>query len=65
MLRKPLSFHAVSFGPYNEVLRRMTQIALQVQNSAPTNTGNTTARLAETFLGFAEALKKPRGSLMA
>jgi len=33
----PLSFHAVSFGPENRsaVLRRMVQIAQEVENSAP------------------------------
>ena len=37
--RIPLSFHAVSFGPENRsvVLRRMVQIAQEVENSAPQN----------------------------
>ena len=35
--RKPLSFHAVSFGQDSESshLRRMVQIALDIQNNAP------------------------------
>ena len=33
--RKPLSFHAVSFGPHNESLRRMAQIAREVEATAP------------------------------
>ena len=32
---KPLSFHTVSFGPHNEVLRRMAQIAREVEATAP------------------------------
>ncbi|KAJ7583113.1 hypothetical protein C8J56DRAFT_202132 [Mycena floridula] len=77
-LGKPLSFHAVSFGPRNAVMQRMVQVALDVQNSAPVdpNTPATarvpssysealdSVRLAETFLGIAESLKKPRGSLL-
>ncbi|KAF8216813.1 hypothetical protein K438DRAFT_1658303 [Mycena galopus ATCC 62051] len=80
-LGKPLSFHAVSFGSANRssVLRRMTQVALEVQTNAPRNPlmpteaiidssyseALDTVRLAETFLGFAESLRKPRGSLMS
>ena len=35
--RKPLSFHAVSFGQdaSNSSLRRMAQLALEIQNHAP------------------------------
>lgn len=33
--RRPLSFHAVSFGPSNQSLRRMAQIAREVESSAP------------------------------
>jgi hypothetical protein len=35
--RRPLSFHAVSFGQdaTSSSLRRMAQIALEVQNNAP------------------------------
>lgn len=33
--RKPLSFHAVSFGPSNQCLRRMAQIAREVELTAP------------------------------
>ncbi|KAJ6519114.1 hypothetical protein C8R45DRAFT_851769, partial [Mycena sanguinolenta] len=80
-LGKPLSFHAVSFGSaaQSSVLRRMAQIALEVQTNAPRDpltpaeaTINSsysealdTVRLAETFLGFAESLKKPRGALLS
>jgi len=78
---RPLSLHAVSFG--HEVtstsLRRMAQVALEVQNTAPQDpllpaTANIpssytealdTVRLAETFLGLAESLRKPRGSLFS
>jgi hypothetical protein len=77
-LGKPLSLHTVSFGPSNLVLRRMSQIALGIQNSAPPDPNAPAAaridssyaealdsvRLAETFLGIAESLRKPRGSLL-
>ncbi|EGN93599.1 hypothetical protein SERLA73DRAFT_145243 [Serpula lacrymans var. lacrymans S7.3] len=79
-LGKPLSFHAVSFGPDSRSasLRRMAQIALDVQNNAPRDTLAPAAatvlstyaqaldsvQLAETFLGIAESLRKPRGSLL-
>ncbi|KAK0239018.1 hypothetical protein EDD85DRAFT_769081 [Armillaria nabsnona] len=77
-LGKPLSIHTVSFGPYNAVLRRITQIALDVQNNTPPDPNAPAAarvdssyaealdsvRLAETFLGIAESLRKPRGSLL-
>ncbi|KAH9056504.1 hypothetical protein EDB87DRAFT_1219618 [Lactarius vividus] len=87
---KPLSFHAVFFGPDDEstsssdqnspvsILRNMVHIALKIQKRAlldpllPTaaripssfNTALDTVHLAETFLGIAESLRKPRGSLM-
>jgi len=77
---KPLSFHAVSFGTdkYSQTLRRMAQLALEIQNNAPRDpllhadstipssytTALDTVRLTETFLRFAESLRKPRGSLM-
>ncbi|KAF9228244.1 hypothetical protein BS17DRAFT_877588 [Gyrodon lividus] len=79
-LGKSLSFHSVSFGPDADsvTLRRMTQIALDAQNSAPRDPLGSasatvlstfsqaldTVQLAETFLGIAESLRKPRGSLM-
>ncbi|KDQ64238.1 hypothetical protein JAAARDRAFT_201615 [Jaapia argillacea MUCL 33604] len=74
-LGKSLSFHAVSFGPRSEVLRRMAQIATDIQRGAPPDPINPpvissytealdTIRLAETFLGLAESLRKPRGSLL-
>ncbi|KAJ7763628.1 hypothetical protein DFH07DRAFT_1059276 [Mycena maculata] len=80
-LGKPLSFHSVSFGSASQsaILRRMAQVALEVQNGAPRDplvpaeaTINSsysealdTVRLAETFLGFAESLRKPRGALFS
>jgi len=79
-LGKPLSFHAVSFGQDAQsfYLRRMAQIALDIQNNAPrdplipaaTTVSSSytqaldTVRLAETFLEIAESLRKPRGSLI-
>ncbi|KAF7370364.1 VWFA domain-containing protein [Mycena sanguinolenta] len=80
-LGKPLSFHAVSFGSASKtsVLRRMAQVALDMQTNAPRDPltpaeaiinssyseALDTVRLAETFLGFAESLKKPRGALLS
>jgi len=74
-LGQPLSFHTVSFGPYNDRLQRMAQIALEVQTSVPQNPTSPgvpssytealdTIRLAETFLGIAECLRKPRAALI-
>ncbi|KAJ7430289.1 hypothetical protein FB451DRAFT_1500209, partial [Mycena latifolia] len=79
-LGKPLSFHSVSFGSAKKsaVLRRMAQLALEIQTNAPQdpltpaeaviNSSYSEAldsvRLAETFLGFAESLRKPRGALV-
>ncbi|PPQ72320.1 hypothetical protein CVT26_007277 [Gymnopilus dilepis] len=78
-LGKPLSFHGVSFGPKNQILRRMAQIAREIQTSVPPDPLQPAAamvessfaealdsvRLAETFLGIAESLKKPRAALVA
>ncbi|KAJ7117660.1 hypothetical protein C8R44DRAFT_791229 [Mycena epipterygia] len=80
-LGKPLSFHSVSFGSASQsaVLRRMAQVALEVQTNAPRDPlmpaeatidssyseALDTVRLAETFLGFAESLRKPRGALFS
>ncbi|KAF9064891.1 hypothetical protein BDP27DRAFT_1467712 [Rhodocollybia butyracea] len=75
---KPLSFHAVAFGPRNGALRRMAQIALEAQNRAPRDPllppaayvessyaeALDSVRLAETFLGLADSLKKTRGALL-
>lgn len=73
---KPLSFHAVFFGTdaSQPTLRRMADLALNLQNNAPRpvtatvpssfSTALNTVRLTETFLGIAESLRKPRGSLM-
>jgi len=77
-LGKPLSFHSISFGPdsSSSSLRRMANLALEIQNNAPRNSRSPqsipssfsvaldTVQLAETFLGIAESLRKPRGSLM-
>ncbi|KAH9014402.1 hypothetical protein EDB85DRAFT_2295948 [Lactarius pseudohatsudake] len=78
-LGKPLSFHSVSFGPdsSSSTLRRMAQLALEIQNNAPRGRGQATTsipssftvaldtvQLAQTFLGIAESLRKPRGSLI-
>ncbi|KAI0774120.1 hypothetical protein C8Q74DRAFT_810377 [Fomes fomentarius] len=73
---KPLSFHAVAFGPSTGTLRRMAQIARDVESNVPPDPLNPhagipssyaealdTVRLAETFLGIAESLAKPRGAL--
>ncbi|CAK5283767.1 unnamed protein product [Mycena citricolor] len=79
-LGRPLSFHSVSFGrdAQSATLRRMAQLALEVQRNAPVSNplmpaaavvdssysvALDTVRLAETFLGFAESLRKPRGAL--
>ncbi|KAH9918172.1 uncharacterized protein BXZ73DRAFT_53080 [Epithele typhae] len=75
-LGKPLSFHAVSFGPSAGQLQRMAQIAHDVEITAPRDPLNPhahvnssyhealdTVRLAETFLGIADSLSKPRGAL--
>ncbi|KAI9437933.1 hypothetical protein BJY52DRAFT_1229957 [Lactarius psammicola] len=77
---RPLSFHAVFFGQESTSpsLRRMAQIALEVQGDAPhdpllpaaANVPSSytealdTVRLAETFLGFAGSFRKPRGSML-
>ncbi|KAI9443823.1 hypothetical protein H4582DRAFT_1807697 [Lactarius indigo] len=84
---KPLSFHAVLFGPDGDsvdqnssvsTLRNMVHIALGIQNRAPPypllpaaaripssfNTTLDTVHLTESFVGTAESLRKPRGSLM-
>ncbi|KAF8548152.1 hypothetical protein OG21DRAFT_1489630 [Imleria badia] len=79
-LGKAVSFHAVSFGPdgYSRYLRRMAEIARDAQNNAPRDhlapaaatilssytEALDTIQLAETFLGIAESLRKPRGALM-
>ncbi|KAI0250892.1 hypothetical protein BJV78DRAFT_1361975 [Lactifluus subvellereus] len=78
-LGKPLSFHAVSFGDgaQTSILRRMAQLALEIQNNArvpsvlgtdkiPSSftTALDTVRLTATFIAIAESFKKPRASLM-
>ncbi|KXN87519.1 hypothetical protein AN958_08742 [Leucoagaricus sp. SymC.cos] len=77
-LGKPLSFHTVSFGPHNEVLKRMAENAREIEKSAKRDLFTSAAahtpssyaealdsvRLAETFLGLADSLKKARGALI-
>jgi hypothetical protein len=55
-IRRPLSFHAVSFGHdvNSSSLRRMAQITLEVQNSVPRDpllpaTANILSSYTETF----------------
>ncbi|KIP12767.1 hypothetical protein PHLGIDRAFT_134988 [Phlebiopsis gigantea 11061_1 CR5-6] len=75
MYRRPLSFHAVSFGPHNSVLREMTRTAGATANRATTDTvrpviessyteAENSVHLAEAFLGIAESLTKPRGGVI-
>ncbi|CAE7194406.1 unnamed protein product [Rhizoctonia solani] len=76
---KPLAFYSVSFGPdrSSAPLREMVQIAAEVYASAPRNAlGNIqgdpcayhnavdSIQLADTFLGIANSLHKPRASLI-
>jgi len=76
-LKKPLSFHAVSFGDvaWSSSLRRMVTVAEQVAKAAPKDPlvpvvpctytdAIDTIRLTETFLNIADSLKKPRASLI-
>ncbi|KAI9571051.1 hypothetical protein HD554DRAFT_2017581 [Boletus coccyginus] len=79
-LGNAVSFHAVSFGPdgSSTYLRRMAEIARDAQNNAPRDPlapaaatilssytrALDTVQLAETFLGIAESLRKPRGALI-
>ncbi|KAF9218569.1 hypothetical protein BS17DRAFT_720337 [Gyrodon lividus] len=79
-LGKAVSFHSVSFGPdaSSMYLRRMAEIAVDAQNNAPRDPlapaaatvmssytqALDTVQLAETFLGIAESLRKPRGALL-
>ncbi|KAI0796918.1 hypothetical protein C8Q75DRAFT_796658 [Abortiporus biennis] len=74
-LGRALSFHSVSFGPSNQVLRSMATTATNIEQGAPNDPMHPivpssytealdTIRLAETFLGIANSLQKPRGSLM-
>jgi len=74
-LGKSLSLHAVSFGGAYSAgsLRNMARIATQVQAGAPVDqqgppSGYTSAldtiQLAQTFLGIAESMRKPRAALI-
>ncbi|KAG8926003.1 hypothetical protein FRC01_009457, partial [Tulasnella sp. 417] len=75
--RKPLSFHAVSFGQDSSStsLRRMITVAERVAQDAPRDPlspvvpcsysdAMDTIRLAETFINIADSLKKPRAALL-
>lgn len=77
VLGKPLAFHAVSFGreDYAGTLLRMAALARDVYRNAPGPHGNPdsqctftnaldTVHLAETFIGIADSLKKPRAALI-
>ncbi|KAG8219200.1 hypothetical protein J3R82DRAFT_13 [Butyriboletus roseoflavus] len=77
-LGKAVSFHSVSFGPEGSswYLRRMVDIARDAQNNAPRDLlapatatvlssytqALDTVQLAQTFLGIADSLRKPRGA---
>ncbi|KDQ06301.1 hypothetical protein BOTBODRAFT_60673 [Botryobasidium botryosum FD-172 SS1] len=74
-LGKSLSLHAISFGEdyYAASLRNMARIATEVQTAAPLdqqgppcgyNSVLGTIQLAETFLGIAESMRKPRAALV-
>ncbi|KAG9091465.1 hypothetical protein FS749_016527 [Ceratobasidium sp. UAMH 11750] len=78
-LGKALAFYSVSFGAdaYSASLRQMARIAHEVYASAPQDVlsvarGNPCAytnavdsiQLADTFLGIANSLQKPRASLI-
>ncbi|KAI9444006.1 hypothetical protein H4582DRAFT_1807752, partial [Lactarius indigo] len=69
----PLSFHAISFGPDNRtnVLRKMVQIAQEVEKSASRNSSTKNiassftravrpVELTATFQGFSDSLTKAR-----
>ncbi|KAH7882034.1 hypothetical protein F5I97DRAFT_1988573, partial [Phlebopus sp. FC_14] len=68
---KPLSLHTISFGPTGGNMQQMIEVALAEQQKTPTansvpssyNAALNTVQLAETFLGIAESLRKPRGAL--
>jgi hypothetical protein len=51
VLRKPLSFHSVSFGidSSSSSLRRMAQLALDIQNNAPRGQGPPTTSIPSSF----------------
>jgi len=51
---KPLSFHGVAFGSQNGVLRRMAQIAREIQDSIPRDP--LLPQAANIQSSFAEAL---------
>ncbi|PAV19468.1 hypothetical protein PNOK_0440200 [Pyrrhoderma noxium] len=79
-LGRAVSFHSVSFGSerYSAWLRRMVDIAKEVEGAAPRdpllsanaivessyNVALDSVRLAETFLGIADSLRKTRGGLI-
>ncbi|KAH8114634.1 hypothetical protein DFH11DRAFT_1508479 [Phellopilus nigrolimitatus] len=79
-LGRALSFQAISFGPEGESarLRRMSEIAKEVQSRAPRDpllpanavmesaysVALDSVRLSETVLGIVESLRKTRGGLI-
>ena len=60
--RKPLSFHAISFGPdrSSSTLRRMATVALGIQNNAPRNPQTRATASAPVPSSFAIALDTVR-----
>lgn len=64
VIRKPLSFHAVSFGPdrASSSLRRMAQIALDIQRNAPRDPLTPAAAMVES--SFSVALDTVRISVL-
>lgn len=62
ILRKPLSLHTVTFGDHygSAVLRRMVQIALEIQNGAPADPNS-----SRVDSSFSEALDSVSSGLLA
>lgn len=47
--RKPLSLQTISFGTYNETLRRIARVALHIQNNAPATPGRAAPTLPSSY----------------
>ncbi|KAJ7781852.1 hypothetical protein DFH07DRAFT_764865 [Mycena maculata] len=75
--RTPLSLQTVLFGrnTFSRSLRRMADLAREIQNSAPRDPMQVsipssfsaaldTVHLTQAFLDFADSMRKPRGSLL-
>ncbi|KAF8262190.1 hypothetical protein EI94DRAFT_721094 [Lactarius quietus] len=60
-LGKPLSFHSVSFGQdsSSSTLRRMAQLALEVQNNAPRGQGPPTTSIPSSFTVALDTVSTP------